>query len=237
MQLTFTSNFNVITVVLHAFIFIIVAFFFSTLYRKMIKRSIWKALLVVFIGVFAFSIHLDTIRIPILPLGVWIVYWVLRRNAEETRWLNYRPFAWLGFLSNFLFLAVSLLALPLHNAIYSEKDINTFISDLENSKIMITHPSGENVTLNPTSFVKQLKTYEHHEFDSIEWYNEIAISEENPPINERFPYQLIGVFPKWGSGIQSIIYIEQDGKGLLITTQQNQLYYRTSDSILQQEGN
>ena len=50
---------------------------------------------------------------------------------------------------------------------------------------------------------------------------------------ERFPYLLTGVKPKWGSGIPTLIYLEEDGKGILITTPKKQLYFRSQQALVE----
>ena len=51
---------------------------------------------------------------------------------------------------------------------------------------------------------------------------------------ERFPYLLANVAPKWGSKVTATIYVEKDGKGLLIAAPTKHLYYRLDESILQE---
>jgi hypothetical protein len=68
---------------------------------------------------------------------------------------------------------------------------------------------------------------------SEEWYYEAAVDVETKDREERFPYQIIGTKAKWGSGINTIIYVEDDGKGLLIWTPKKQYYYRTDTSLIE----
>lgn len=78
--------------------------------------------------------------------------------------------------------------------------------------------------------------------DTQQWYNESfpeiieeELEEEEEVAQqtfERFPYILLGASPKWGSGYESTIYIESDGKGMLISTEKEQYYFRSSESIL-----
>jgi hypothetical protein len=43
---------------------------------------------------------------------------------------------------------------------------------------------------------------------------------------------LIGTTPKKGSGIKAIIYVERDGKGLLISCPSKQYYFRAKEPFL-----
>ena len=67
---------------------------------------------------------------------------------------------------------------------------------------------------------------------SDQWYEDTYMTESNKR-NERFPYQLIGTSSKWGSGLETIIYIEDDGKGILLSTPKEQLYFRSEDSFIE----
>ena len=69
--------------------------------------------------------------------------------------------------------------------------------------------------------------------NSQKWYNDTYENMNTNKKRERFPYQLIGGSSKWGSGIHTRIFIENDGRGVLITTSKNQLYFRFNDSLLE----
>lgn len=72
--------------------------------------------------------------------------------------------------------------------------------------------------------------------EGMQWYYEKEFKDEQSiKRNERFPYQLAGTSPKWGSDLRPIIYIEADGKGLLISAPQKQLYFRSKESLLKGE--
>lgn len=108
-------------------------FAYRMMKKQAVKPKIWKVLVCVLVGVFSFSINLPPIgetpiKIAILPLGVWILYAFLKR--KEGRWQSYRPFAWLGFFANFIFLAAALLSVPVQHSIYPENELSTYISTL-----------------------------------------------------------------------------------------------------------
>ncbi|RSD25465.1 hypothetical protein [Mesobacillus subterraneus] len=204
-----------------------------------LKPNVWKMTVVVILGLFSFSINLpymdQQVKLAILPLGVWILYAVLSKKNEGSSWLRYRRFAWLGFLANYLFLTISLINPIIHSAIYPKDDLSTYISDAGEAKLLITHPSGNEKKLDFTSLNKQIRNAKNEPIYSDLWYNEVFESgEEETMIDERFPYQLTGAKPKWGSGLQTVIYIEQDGKGFLISTPQQQLYFRSATSFLKE---
>ncbi|MDR6120664.1 hypothetical protein QFZ87_000261 [Bacillus sp. SLBN-46] len=200
--------------------------------RKLEKSKAWKIMVCVFIGIFSFSINWnfnDTpIKIAILPLGVWILYWFLK--SKEGKWERYRSFAWLGFWANFIFLATALLSIPIHHVVYPENELSTYIFNVEDASVISTHPSAKEQLLDKESLEKQLHTMKPAANHGIEWYNEIEM--ESTKKSEKFPYQLIGFSPKWGSNLNAVIYIEADGKGLLVSTPKKQLYFRSQESLL-----
>lgn len=215
---------------------LVVGFFAYRNYKKLIvKPKIWKILIVICVGLFSFSINwnmLDTmIKLPILPLGVWILYFFLK--GKDGRWQTYRSFAWLGFGANFIFLASTLISIPIHHVIYPKDEPSVYISNVENAFITNIHPSAKDRSLNKESLQRQLDTLRQDTIYSVQWYEETYMNPESNKRNERFPYQLIGTTSKWGSGIPTIIYIEDDGKGILLSTPKKQLYFRSEDSLLE----
>lgn len=174
----------------------------------------------------------DTIlKLPILPLGVWFVYFVFRGKNES--WQRYRSFAWLGFGAKFIFFALSLLSIPVHHVIYPADQLSVYISNVENADILNIHPSAKDKSLNRVSLITQIDTMRREAIYSDQWYNETYMNTEPNKRNERFPYQLVGTSPKWGSGLQTLVYIEDDGKGLLLSTPKRELYFRSNDSFIQ----
>lgn len=202
--------------------------------RQTVKPTIWKATLFLIVGLFSFTFSwnmFDTlIKLPILPLGVWILYFIFKNKGEQ--WQNYRSFAWLGFYANFIFLASTLIAIPIHHAVYPQDKPSTYISTIENASIITIHPSAKEVPLNKESLQKQISSMSQSRIYSEKWYEETYMKPDPNNMKERFPYQLIGTIPKWGSGLKVIIYIENDGKGLLLTTSKQQLYFRSEASLL-----
>lgn len=200
--------------------------------NKPVKVKMWKALVVTFVGIFSFTINwsiFDTfIRFPILPLGVGLLFWYFRR--KEGKWKKYRPFAWMGFFSNFIFLVVSLLTPIIHNQIYAINVPSTYISDIEDARIIKIHPTAIYDTINMKKLREQLQKMHQEKIWSEKWYQDTYHGEK--PKYERFPYQLTGTSPKWGSGIEAIIYIEKDGKGILIDTPKQQVYFYSEEVFL-----
>ncbi|MGP4073646.1 hypothetical protein ACTWQB_13945 [Piscibacillus sp. B03] len=135
----------------------------------------------------------------------------------------------------FVFLIANIIAVPIQNLVYPKGQLNTYISDVEDASIILTHPSGEEVGLDTQVFEGALDGMKRKSFNSIEWYNSIS-SFEGEEQDELFSYVLNGTSSKWGSGVDGIIYIESDGKGLLVTTQQGEQHYFRSDDSLIEEG-
>lgn len=236
MLLNIDFTFNAIAIVAAVLAWSVIGIIAYRIYKRQIEKpKVWKVLIAIFIGLFSFTINFNLdntmLKIPILPLGVWILYLIFKGKAE--RWQIYRSFAWLGFLANFIFLLSTLVTIPVHHVIYPENEPSTYISAVENASIITTHPSAKNCTLNKEKLLEQLHIMRQEIIYSNQWYEETYQNTESNNRNERFPYQLIGTSPKWGSGLNSIIYIENDGKGILISTPKKQLYFRSKDSILE----
>lgn len=98
----------------------------------------------------------------------------------------------------------------------------------------LNHPSAEEFSFNKNEFTKQLKDLNRAAIHSDKWYDEVATSmtPQAEAIDERFPYFLTEFDSKWGSGVSSAIYIEKDGRGLLITTPESQYYFRSDELLL-----
>ncbi|SDN62883.1 hypothetical protein SAMN05518871_106180 [Psychrobacillus sp. OK028] len=206
------------------------------LYKTQLKQPVvWKVVLIILIGLFTFSINLEyfgrVIQIPILPLGVWLLYLFLRKNKEK--WQKYRPFAWLGFGANFILLISLLVGIPINNLLYPGNDPSIYISNVEDAYIINTHPTANEVSFVTEKLVASLQGAEKKDYFSDSWYNEIYLETQK---TERFPYILANTFPKWGSGIRATIFLENNGKGILITSQEKQLYFQTKQSLFE-EGN
>ncbi|MCH1624301.1 hypothetical protein [Fredinandcohnia quinoae] len=205
------------------------------IYKKQTnKPKIWKTIIVIWVGLFSFSFNWtvfdEMIKIAILPLGVWILMMILKRR--EGRWEKYRTYAWLGFLGNFIFLISTLVSIPLHHLLYPVDKPTTYLSKIENDATVIhIHPSATNITLNKKSLLEQIPTMKETEIFSDVWYRKTYMSEDPTKRKERFPYQLIGTEAKWGSGLKTLIFLEEDGKGILISTAKKQIYFRSDASF------
>jgi hypothetical protein len=235
MVMNFDFTVNVIAILTGILAWGVIGFSAYQIYKKQtVKPKVWKILIVLFVGLFSFSINwikFETIfKLPILPLGVWIMYFVLK--GKEGRWQTYRSFAWLGFLANFIFLLSTLVSIPVHHGIYPKNEPSTYISNVENASIIPIHPSAKEQSLNKDSLMKQLQTLKQETIYSDQWYTETYMNADSTSRNERFPYQLNDTSAKWGSGLTTIIYMEYDGKGILLSTPKKQLYFRSEDSML-----
>jgi hypothetical protein len=207
---------------------------YRTLKKKQVKLKIWKVVFFTVVGIFSFSINFSIfntlVKFPVLPLGVWILSGWYIKSKNDT-WMEYRVFAWIGFFSNFFFLIATIFSPQVHNVIYPIDEPSTYLSNVENASIIKIHTSGNYQTINRNTLQKQIETMEQATIYSDKWYEETWQGET--PKNERFPYQLLGVLPKWGSGILDIIYIEKDGKGILIDTPKKQVYFRFEKAFLE----
>lgn len=236
MVINFDSTFDVVATFFNIAAWGGILFWAYRVYKNQSdKPKMWKMLIVMIVGLFSFSIKFNMfqsiIRIALLPLGVWILYFFLKRKEE--RWQRYRPFAWIGFWANFIFLVSTLLTLPTHHLIYPKEELSTYISNVGEAAIVTIHPSGNEQSVVKDSLLNQLNTMKQQEINSIQWYQDTVMDTETNERKERFPYQLVGTLPKWGSGLHAIIYIEEDGKGILLSTPKEQLYFRSEMSLLE----
>ena len=205
--------------------------------KQDLKPIIWKLAVVIFVGLFSFSINLpymdQQIKLAIHPLGVWILFGIYSRTHDGKCCEKYRKYAWLGFFANFIFLAVSLINPLIHSVIFPANEISTYLSDINKGKIIQTHPSAHIKVLDRDSLLVQLDSIKEEPVHSEKWYYEAFESGIEPSkAEERFPYQLAGIKAKWGSGIDPMIFVEQDGKGILISTGQKQVYFRAEEIFL-----
>ncbi|MGM0845110.1 MAG: hypothetical protein ACQEUT_09045 [Bacillota bacterium] len=230
-------SFNIIGFVIGFLVWGTIGYIAYSIYRKQeAKPRVWKIAVVIVAGLFSFSINwpmFDTvISLSILPLGVWVLYGLLKR--KEGRWETYRRFAWLGFWANFIFLISTFISMPIHNAFYPEKP-STYISNVRDAYLIPIHPSAKDRSLNKEVIMSQQANFERDRIMSGQWYEQTYMNTDFNKRNERFPYLLMDVRPKWGSGIKSMIYIENDGKGILISTADKQFYFRAQTSIFKEE--
>ncbi|MBU9712726.1 hypothetical protein [Evansella tamaricis] len=203
------------------------------------KPKIWKACVAMLVGLFAFSLDFailgTIIKIPILPIGVWLLLWYAK--GKPGAWDKYRSFAWLGFIGNFIFVVAAIVSVLFHNLIYPKSDLETYISTMEEHAMLVAiHPSAEEVTFDSDSFKQHFSSFKEEPFDSIEWYNDINFNMEPADREEIFPYVLTGTSSKWGSGLPTIIYVERDGKGLIVDSSERQRYFRGEESFLKGGG-
>jgi hypothetical protein len=213
---------------------LIIFWTYRTLRKKQVKLKIWKVAVFTIVGIFSFSVNFSIfgtlVKFSVLPLGVWILYgWYFK--SKKNTWIDYREFAWIGFFSNFFFLLATISSTLVHGVMYPNNEPTTYISRVDKASIIHIHPSGNYQTINRIKLQKQIEKMEQATIYSEKWYEETWQGET--PKYERFPYQLLGVLPKWGCGIQAIIYIEKDGKGILIDTPQKQVYFRSEEAFLE----
>lgn len=238
MNINFDFSMNIITAVTVTLVWCYIGFQAYRLYKNHPEKiSAWKSVLVLLIGIFTFSFNIplfdSIIRIPILPLGVWIIYLFLKGRSNQ--WHVYRPLAWLGFFANFLFLLAAIASLVVYPIIFSEKEVTTYISNVENASIIPIHPSAKEHSLNKDALRNEISKLKQDRIFSAKWYEETYINASSNKMQERFPYLLVGTTPKWGSGLKTITYIEKDGKGILISTSKKQFYFRC-DATFFKEG-
>ncbi|TFB23867.1 hypothetical protein E3U55_03365 [Filobacillus milosensis] len=229
---------NVVTIIATIVAWLIIGGLVLIKHKKLQdKPKLWKVILIVIVGMFSFTINLNfqgvSMRIPILPLGVLLLMFAFRNKGES--WQKYRIYAWIGFLGQFIFILTSLLTIPVNSVLYPEEELSTYIANTHNANIIQTHPSGEEYSLNKEILSKQIKSMKQESVYSEQWYQELTVNPDSTKVNERFPYVVIDTLPKWGSGFEGLIYLEKDGKGLLVSTAAGQYYFRGEVSVLMEE--
>ncbi|WP_226669911.1 hypothetical protein [Metabacillus litoralis] len=205
------------------------------------RPVLWKLIIAVLIGLFSFSINLPLFEgvfsIAILPLGVWILYAMLK---GKNRWDSYRKYAWLGFLWNYFFLGAALLAIGVSGVIYPKHEVETYLDDVSKAELLSIHPSGKEVHLNVMKLEESLSSFTWEQSNVTQWYEEIREQmwsneedKEQKNVQEKFPYLLTDVKAKAGKKVR--VYVEYDGKGLLVTTKDNQYYFRSNNATFLKE--
>ena len=230
------ENNNAVEVSVTILAWCVIAWIAYRLYnRQSDKPKIWKVLVVMLVGLFSFSFNTEmfgtVMKISVLPLGVWGLYAYFRKKNDE--WQTYQPFAWFGFASNFIFLIFSLLTVPIFQVMYPGNEPSTFLSNIDDASIIPIHPGVKHEEMDKENALSTILDFSEEPIRSNDWYYEANLEYDSTNTEEKFPYQLIGAIPKWGSGLITVIYIEEDGKGLLISTLKEQRYFRLKDSLIE----
>ncbi|MEK4699995.1 hypothetical protein MKX47_10390 [Solibacillus sp. FSL R7-0668] len=201
----------------------IISFFYCIHLSKKHGITWWRGLIVFVIGLFSFSFSLPffqtTIQIAILPLGIFFLYLALRNKDS---WEKYRHFAWSGFLLNYVFLFILIVSYFVSPLVYQPERLSTYIRSTEQLQLIST-ATDQTQILALTN-------------DIIEQANLEILTFEKPPYEEtpeRFPYLLMGQQAQKGSAITSKIYIEENGKGILVDSNQKQYYFTVPSSLFE----
>ncbi|MEK3883385.1 hypothetical protein [Paenibacillus sp. PL2-23] len=198
---------------------------------------IWKLLLAALVGFCSFSVNIflfgQVYNIALLPLGVWILSFILRNSS----WQKYRRFAWTGFWANYIFLVTALLGGLAHQTLYDKDDPFTYMADLGEARIADIHPSARDTKFDEGLFREAMASYYPADIQSsLSWFYDSRQKSGEFYQHERFPYALFGAEPKWGSGLHASIYLEIDGMGLLIESQGRYSYYRSEMPLMEMEA-
>ncbi|MDX8365436.1 hypothetical protein [Cytobacillus sp. IB215665] len=235
--MTFTFDFykNVPMLISTLIAWGVIAYICLKLSKKKEKIRIWKIIVILLVGMFSLAINWnifnEQVKIAILPIGVWILFLVYRRKIDK--WKNYRVFAWTGFLANYIFIFTTLLTVPIYHLLYPSDELSTYISNVEDAHMINTHMSAPVNTLNKAMLIEQIPSFTLELDPDGEWYESRYLRVDENDRKERFPYLLLDTKPQWGSGLLTMIYIEENGKGLLISTPEKQLYFHSTKSIFE----
>lgn len=197
------------------------------------KPQIWKAAIAVFVGLSSLSLTWtlfnEPVQIAVLPLGLWVLLAILRHRGS---WVTYRKFAWLGFFANYLFVLSFLLNHLLSSFFYPTNQLSTYLADVKDAQLLAVHPSAQaSPKLHLPQSFEGITAVPSESYYALDWYNEIIL-EHTTPVQEKFPYILLDTQAKQGSGIQPTIFVEANGKGLLVTNKGKQFYFYLQDSMI-----
>ena len=211
---------------------IVLVLIFRQYLKQEEKPSYWRVILVVLLGMFSLTTNLNlfhmSMKISILPLGVWILSGLVSKKS----WRTYRPFAWIGFWATFIFLGTTLMSSTVHNWVYPKEDASTYIADLDHASMVAIHPSAPPASFNKERLQNHLGDFRTANIMALEWHNESVLESESNYQKERFPYALLGTHARWGSGLNCVIYVQEDGRGLLITTANQNYYYQSKEPFI-----
>ncbi|RJE85119.1 hypothetical protein D3P07_21345 [Paenibacillus sp. 1011MAR3C5] len=235
LQLEFPQN--IILVIASILGWGIVIYWMIRNYQKLREKPVvWKMILVTLVGILSVSINVTlfstTVKLSILPIGVLLVFLFMRNSS----WNTYRKFAWIGFFSSFILVAATLLGSWLHQTVYDKTDPVTYLSDIQHIQVIGIHPSAQQIGWDKETFEKRIPDLKLEEsYDTLTWYYESRPTGETMHANEKFPYALLGAKPSWGSGYESAVFVESDGKGLLIQTPERHYYFRSEEPLVNVE--
>ena len=224
---------DVIHIGLTLVVWAIIIYLLVRIHLKEHKRvSILKMILAYYIGAFTFSLPLHlfgaSVQLAILPIGAWLLYAILNRRGS---WGKYRKYVWLGFISTYFYVIAFFIEQPLHMLLYKQDELITYVSNVSEAQIYTVHPFGNSDVVLVDIAEDQLENFTLNNIFNDEWYEEMYMN-GNEQKRERFPYLLYDTKSKWGSGYKPIVYIEQEGKGILVTLQNEQYYFSSEQSIL-----
>lgn len=224
---------NILAALFTLIVWVLIIYLILRIYKKeQQKVQIWKIIIVYYVGAFTLSLPLHlfgaSIQLAILPLGAWLAYGILKNRGS---WQKYRKYVWLGFVSTYFYVIAFFIEHPLHMLLYKQHELTTYVSDVSEAHIYVTHPFGNEEVALIQSADEVLQSFAEENIYSDAWYEEMYLN-GNEQRKERFPYVLYQTKSKWGSGYKPIVYIEQDGKGILVTLQNEQYYFRLQQSIL-----
>ena len=89
MVIDFDFTINAVAIITGLLAWSSIVFLAYRVYKKQtVKPKVWKILIVMAVGIFSFSINWNLfntmLKFPILPLGVWILYFIFK--GKDERW-------------------------------------------------------------------------------------------------------------------------------------------------------
>ncbi len=201
--------------------------------RQESKPVIWKAVLALAVGIAAVPLHINmfgiSAKLAVLPIGVGLIYMLIKNES----WQRYRKFAWAGFWSNYVMLVVALLSGMLFSLVYPKGDLSIYLAHVDKAELVETHHSSPLARLSIDSLKTSMdKAVLQENYPALEWNTQSMQEGEALYQKEQFPFMLSGVQPRWGSGLDSAVFVERDGQGLLVITDSDYLYFRSGEPFV-----
>lgn len=215
-------------------VYAIIFFIAYRIYQKQeIKGSWWKAIILLFVGIFSFSIEFSFFgqmhKFALIPLGVGLFYfWTSKQPTSREK---YKSIVWLGFFANYAFFVTSIITVLIIKLLFPSDELTTYVQALDEAEIIITHRGTEDPLQLSDDAYELLKTSTLTEFEPDQWYfNQLDYTKE------QFPYMLYDVTTPAGLPYDVFFFVEEDGQGLLVQTPEQHYYFRTLEPFAIKEG-
>ncbi|WP_404458076.1 hypothetical protein [Oceanobacillus kapialis] len=219
------ANINLIDLIMATLGYGCILVFVYYLYKKKEKGKPkpWVILLVIIIGLITFNLEVGSLPFPVFPIGLCLLYigFLIRKG----NWHWYHKYGLAGFVGSYLLFSITLLGQPIQSLFYPQEPA-TYFARVEHAEIVKTYRHAPDQTIHKQKLDEAISSLTKKSLKDATWIEDLYENTE-----ERFPYHVTGIKPKWGSGLDTMLFVETDGKGWLVTTPDSHYYYRSPTSI------